>query len=102
MNDFSGAALFPRYCDGTGDKKPKADGASQTINKWIRKSMHINKTTHCFRHSMVDLLRNANIPKEQREEICGHGRQTMNDTYGAGRGREMKLKMLKKALKPIL
>lgn len=102
FDEFDGAALFPRYCDGIGDKKPNANGASQTINKWIRKSLHIDKTTHCFRHSVVDLLRNANIPKEQREEICGHGRQTMNDTYGVGRGREMKLKMLKKALKPIL
>lgn len=64
--------------------------------------MHIDKTTHSFRHSMNDLLRNANTPKEQRDEICGWGRQTMNDTYGSGRGREIKLKILKRALKPIL
>lgn len=95
-------ALFPRYCDGIGEVAPNANGASQTINKWIRKSMHIDKTTHSFRHSMNDLLRNANTPKEQRDEICGWGRQTMNDTYGSGRGREMKLKILKRALKPIL
>ena len=102
INETEGLALFPRYYDGTGEKAPQADSASQTINKWIRKSMHIDKTTHSFRHSMNDLLKNANTPKELRDEICGWGRQSMSDTYGAGRARELKLKVLQKALKPIL
>lgn len=78
---LSGGWLFPRYATKT---RIKATHASNTINKWIRATLHVNKTTHCLRHTMKDRLRHYNVPEEIQHAIGGWGRQTVPQGYGEG------------------
>lgn len=48
--------LFPRYA---ADNDIKATHASNAVNKWFRKALEINKTSHSLRHSMRDRLRHV-------------------------------------------
>lgn len=91
--------LFSRYNDGI--KKPNADGASAAINKWLKTTLNISKTTHSLRHSAEDLLRHANVTEDIREELTGRGKQTMSDRYGWGHTMKTKKTALTKAFKPI-
>lgn len=91
--------LFSRYNDGFS--KPNADAASATINKWLRATLKISKTTHSLRHSAEDLLRHAGITEDIREELTGRGKQTMSDRYGWGHTMKTKKTALTKAFKPI-
>lgn len=95
LNDVDGEAVFPRYCDGMGIEKPKADSASAIINKWIATTTP--KTAHSFRHTMRGLLRNADIPKDLSEEIGGWGTQSIGDSYGDSSSLKRKLAAIKKA-----
>lgn len=91
--------LFSRYNDGI--KKPNADGASSAINKWLKTTLNISKTTHSLRHSAEDLLRHANVTEDIREELTGRGKQTMSDRYGWGHSMKRKKTALINAFKPI-
>jgi integrase len=71
--------LFPRYA---ADNDISGDSASNAINKWLRESLKIDKTTHCFRHAMQTRLKHAGVPKEFRDEIGGWGTRTISDGYG--------------------
>lgn len=71
---------FPRYTDG---KTCKADGASATCNKFIRK-LGIEKTTHELRHAMRDRLRNVDASKSLQDAVGGWGREGDGDEYGKG------------------
>lgn len=82
-------ALFPRYNDMKS--APKASGASAAVNKWFREELEISKTAHSLRHSMADLLREAEVTEDLREELLGHGRQKSADNYGLGRSLDKKL-----------
>jgi len=97
--ESEGLYLFPRYNDG--DTSPKADTASATINKWLSKSLKIQKTTHSFRHTMKDLFRNADITEDISEQILGHGTQTISQRYGLGLATAKRLEALEKALRPV-
>lgn len=92
-------AMFPSYNDMT--KKPKADGASASVNKWLKSKCGIAKTSHSFRHSVTDLLRNAQVPEELRREITGGTKQYTADRYGEGQALEHKLAALTRAFFPI-
>lgn len=81
---------FPRYI--TGDKC-KADTASATINKWIA-AYAAGKTTHVFRHTMRDRLRNTGATRDIQDAVGGWGKSEIQDTYGEGYA----LKMLRDAL----
>lgn len=89
--------LFPRYADGKS--MPSSDTASATLNKRL-KSMITDKhiTNHCFRHTLEDRMRNADIPKDRRDEFLGHAKQGSGDNYGEGRALEFKRRDLLKAL----
>jgi integrase len=90
-------ALFPRYADGVS--MPSSDTASATLNKRL-KSMITEKhiTNHCFRHTLEDRMRNADIPKDRRDEFLGHAKQDSGDNYGEGRALEFKKRDLLKAM----
>ena len=90
-------ALFPRYADGKS--MPSSDTASATLNKRL-KSMIAEKhiTNHCFRHTLEDRMRNADIPKDSRDEFLGHSKQDSGDYYGEGRALEFKKRDLLKAM----
>jgi len=89
--------LFPRYADGKS--MPTSDSASATLNKRLKSLIpekHI--TNHCFRHTLEDRMRNANIPKDRRDEFLGHAKQDSGDNYGEGRALEFKKEDLLKAI----
>lgn len=71
---------FPRYVK---DGKCQADNASTTINKWMR-SAGIDHTTHEFRHTMADRLREVGCPEDVRKEIGGWSREDLASKYGDG------------------
>lgn len=89
--------LFPRYADGKS--MPSSDSASATLNKRLKSLIpekHI--TNHCFRHTLEDRMRNADIPKDRRDEFLGHAKQDSGDNYGEGRALEFKRRDLLKAM----
>ena len=85
--------LFPNYAKPRGN-----DSASAAVNKRL-KTWDI--TSHCFRHAMKDRLRNADVPKDIRDEIQGHGSGDMDDHYGKGRALKRKQEDLLKVAIPI-
>lgn len=93
-------ALFPKYNDLI--LAPAADSASAALNKWIRSSVEVAKTCHSFRHSVQDLMREAEVPEDVREELLGWGRQKHADSYGDGRSLSLKLKYMDRAFLPIV
>lgn len=93
-------ALFPKY--NNLSLEPAADSASAALNKWIRSSVGGSKTCHSFRHSVQDLLREAEVPEDVREELLGWGRQKHADSYGDGRSLALKLKYMERAFLPIV
>ncbi|ARE81786.1 site-specific tyrosine recombinase XerC [Roseovarius mucosus] len=80
--------LFPRYIDFT--KTPpshKGTYASNALTKWLR-GLSIaekdQKGTHSFRHSVQDRLREAQVPEEIRNVICGWTNKGIGSAYGQG------------------
>lgn len=95
--DESAKAIFPRYADGT---TVNSDGVSATVNKYIR-SIGIDKTSHCLRHTLRDLLRHANVTVDIAHEIGGWGSQAMAEMYGRGHDISVKYDALTNALSHI-
>lgn len=85
---------FPRYTDG---KTCRATSASKALNDWIA-AQGIQKTTHSFRHSMRDRLRQVNAPKDIQDAIGGWGKQTIADNYGRGYGLQIMHEWLSKVV----
>lgn len=85
---------FPRYTDG---KTCNGTGASNALNDWIR-ARGIDNTTHSFRHSMRDRLRNVNATKEIQDAVGGWGKVDMGEKYGQGYA----LKLLKEWLDKVV
>ena len=88
--------LFPRYFDAT---KGKVQGthASNTVNKWLRSVTGTTKTSHSFRHSMRDRLREAGVEQEVQDVIGGWASRTVGQKYGAG----YQLRLLKEVLQKV-
>jgi len=81
QNARGGGWLFPRYAQ---DNDIRATHASNTVNKWISETLGIKKTSHSFRHSMKDLLRNVGCPDDIQRQLLGHGSKSVSDLYGQG------------------
>ncbi len=92
-------AVFPRYNNLI--EKPSADSASTYISRWLRELTGTEKTSHCFRHTMRDLFRDSDAPKDLIDEIHGGAKQNIADTYGLGRTIRKKNEAMKKAWKPF-
>lgn len=77
-----GTYAFPRYI--TKANKCNATAASATLNKWINGLGFIH-TTHEFRHTMSDRLRDVGCPEDIRKQIGGWSRtKDMSESYGKG------------------
>jgi integrase len=87
--------LFPRYAQ---DNDIRATHASNTINKYLRETLGIPKTSHSFRHSMKDLLRNSGCPDDIQKALLGHGSRSVADSYGQGYSLPILRDALRKAL----
>ena len=67
--------LFPTYLK-TG--KANINSASQAVNKNLKSLLPgTNKTSHCFRHTVITLLLNEGCPVEIRNSIVGHSAGTV-------------------------
>ena len=73
--------LFPRYCSDDGCK---ADYASNSLNKWLRKHVPNGCVVHSFRHSMRDRLRAVECPAEIIDQIGGWKSAGVGEGYGVG------------------
>jgi integrase len=73
--------LFPRYCSEPGCK---ADYASNSLNKWLRKHVPSGCVVHSFRHSMRDRLRAVECPSEIIDQIGGWTGISEGQRYGLG------------------
>lgn len=71
---------FPRYIR---DGQCIAGNASATLNKWMR-TAGVDRTTHCFRHTMRDRLRSVDAPKDIQDAVGGWGKTSIGETYGQG------------------
>ena len=76
-NEFA----FPRYCSLEGCK---ADYASNTLNKWLRKYVPEGCVVHSFRHSMRDRLRAVQCPVDMIDQIGGWATVGIGQGYGEG------------------
>ncbi len=83
-----GQGLFEQYAKPRGN-----DSASQAANKRL-KSWGL--TTHDFRHTMKDRLREAGCPKDIRDAIQGHSAQDVAEIYGKGHSLKTKQEWLLK------
>jgi integrase len=90
--------VFPRYAK---DNEIKATHASGTINKYLKEGLGIPKTSHSFRHSMKDLLRDAGCPDDIQKQILGHGSRSISDSYGQGYKLPILRSWLEKALENL-
>jgi len=89
-----GNYLFPSYTTNT---ECKADSASATLNKWAKKFAP-NRSMHCFRHALRDLLRSVDCPESVAKEIGGWSNtHDISVQYGKGYPIETKRKWLNKA-----
>ena len=85
--------LFPRYCSEQGCK---ADYASNSLNKWLRKHVPSGCVVHSFRHSMRDRLRAVECPSEIIDEIGGWQTEHVGQRYGGGHECQHKAAWLEK------
>lgn len=77
-----------------------SNNASATLNNFI-KTLGINKSIHCLRHTMRDLLCEAGTTKDVIDSIGGWSCGDMSSMYGKGHSLKTKLNALSKAYKCI-
>ena len=85
---------FPQY---TTDTLCKATHASGALNSWIKR-LPLSHACHELRHTMKDLLRDVQCPKDISDAITGHGTKDTGDGYGQGHNLRVKSEWLVKAL----
>ena len=67
--------LFPTYLK---TNEANINSASQAVNKRLKSILTgTNKTSHCFRHTVITLLLNNGCPVEIRNSIVGHSTGTV-------------------------
>lgn len=72
----TGSGLFDAYAKPRGN-----DTASAAVNKRLFKW---ELTSHSFRHTLKDRLREVGCPKDIRDAIQGHSSGDVAETYGQG------------------
>lgn len=76
MLSRTGLGLFDAYAKPRGN-----DNASAAANKRL---LPWKLTTHSFRHTLKDRLREVGCPKDIRDAIQGHANGDIAETYGQG------------------
>jgi integrase len=81
LEEHDSPYLFPTFCN---DKTVKADSASSRLNKWATKIVP-NRSMHCLRHTMRDLLREVGCPDSIAKQIGGWSKGAdVSEGYGRG------------------
>lgn len=87
----SGARLFPSL-------RASVQGVlTSRFSKWlspygqslIAPSPGVRKTFHSFRHGFKDACREAGVPEDVRDQLCGHKNPTVGRGYGSGHSFKM-------------
>jgi integrase len=81
-----GEHLFPVFQPRKAGATFNPNSASAALNKWLKEN-ELAKTgqgLHSFRHTLVDRLRDARVPKDVREQIGGWKSQGVSEGYGQG------------------
>ena len=86
-NEFA----FPRYCKA---EECKADYASNTLNKWLRKYAPEGCVVHSLRHSMRDRLRAVQCPSDMIDQIGGWATAGVGQGYGEGYNLNLKIRFI--------
>ncbi|MDP3192613.1 tyrosine-type recombinase/integrase [Rhodoferax sp.] len=86
---------FPQYTTSTECKATSASGA---LNAWLKRLLPLAHTCHELRHTLKDLLRAVQCPKDISDAITGHGTKSVGDGYGTGYDLRVKSEWLTKAL----
>ena len=84
--------LFPKYCN---EDELKANSASATLNKWLKKRVSQGCVIHSFRHSFRDRLRSVECPTEIIDSLGGWSKSTIGEKYGEGYPIEILFKWIK-------
>ena len=87
---------FPRYCSKT---KVKANSASGSLNKWLRKRVSKACVIHSFRHSFRDRLRAVQCPAEVTDALGGWSTAGVGSKYGDGFELNVKAHWIASAIK---
>ena len=81
LEEHDSPYLFPTFCN---DRTVKADSASARLNKWAAKIVP-NRSMHCLRHTMRDLLREVGCPDSIAKQIGGWSKGAdVSEGYGLG------------------
>ena len=92
--------IFPQYASKESVRSNSASGA---MAKWLRTALPgAAVSSHCFRHTLEDLLREADVPRPIQRAIGGWGESDMSDNYGKGYSLKVKKNALEKALQPLV
>ena len=85
---------FPQWVKGT---EFDHTGCSNAVNKLLQTKFK-NHSTHCFRHTMTDRLKDADVRGDIIDAICGWSGNGMRDNYG----KTQRLEILRDALLKVL
>ncbi|TJZ75905.1 tyrosine-type recombinase/integrase [Paracoccus hibiscisoli] len=82
----AGNDLFPVFQPRRSDAVFNPNSASAALNKWLKENRlaKVGQGLHSFRHTPVDRLRDAGVPKDVREQIGGWKSQGVSEGYGQG------------------
>lgn len=82
----AGEHLFPVFQPRKAGATFNPNSASAALNKWLKENGLANtgQGLHSFRHTLVDRLRDAGVPKDIREQIGGWKSQGVSEGYGKG------------------
>ncbi|TJZ91515.1 hypothetical protein FA743_10425 [Paracoccus gahaiensis] len=82
----AGEHLFPVFQPRKPGGTFNPNSASAAMNKWLKDNglAKVGQGLHSFRHTLVDRLRDAGVPKDVREQIGGWKSQGVSEGYGQG------------------
>ena len=82
----AGEYLFPVFQPRKAEATFNSNSALAAFNKWLRENglAKASQGLHSFRHTLVDRLRDAGVPKDVREQIGGWKSQEVSEGYGQG------------------
>jgi integrase len=97
VRSVKGKWLFPRHIDEAA-KRVKNDNGSAAAKKRIQSVLGDDApTSHSFRHTMATRLRDAECPKDKRDEMLGWS-SGVSDRYGSPADVRIKANYLEKSL----
>ena len=78
--------LFPHYVgtNRSGKLVVKSGSAGTAVNAWLKATLNVDKTSHCFRHTLRDRLRAVGATEAVQDDVGGWGARSVGQRYGDG------------------